>query len=139
MPFTVYVLKSQRDGRHYIGQTGNLKQRLRMHDLGLVESTRHRRPLVLIYREDFDNRKKARERERFLKRQKGGDVFKKIVGGDARGSPAAAGRQAHNLEVVGFPPSKFIQNGRRDPATAVANPTPATKHANQGGAYRPAL
>ena len=82
MPYHVYVLQSQRDGGYYIGQTGNLTQRLRMHELGLVESTRHRRPLLLTHREEFSTRTQAQARERFLKRQKGGDVFKRIIGSD---------------------------------------------------------
>ncbi|MBU1954263.1 GIY-YIG nuclease family protein, partial [Patescibacteria group bacterium] len=47
----VYVLKSELDGRLYIGQTNNVEKRLIYHNSGWVKSTRNRRPLKILYKE----------------------------------------------------------------------------------------
>ncbi len=41
----VYVLLSKRDGKLYLGFTTDLKQRLKEHNGGKVQSTKPRRPL----------------------------------------------------------------------------------------------
>ncbi len=45
----------------------SLRRRLREHQLGLVRSTAHRRPLVLVYYEWCRSVADARRRERYLK------------------------------------------------------------------------
>jgi len=47
----VYVLGSEKDREKYVGYTKNLKLRLELHNKGLVNSTKNRRPLILIYYE----------------------------------------------------------------------------------------
>ncbi|MFA6588530.1 MAG: GIY-YIG nuclease family protein [Patescibacteria group bacterium] len=79
MIYNIYVLKSLKDLRFYIGSTGDIKSRLKSHKEGLVRSTKNRRPLKLVYTETFKTRSEAIKREKFLKRQKGGDVFKRII------------------------------------------------------------
>lgn len=80
MVYTVYILSSKKDGKLYIGQTNDVKRRLQQHQAGLIPSTSYRRPFQLIYQEAFLTRREAMKRERFLKKQKGGDVFKRILG-----------------------------------------------------------
>jgi len=46
-----YVLLSRLDGRLYIGATGNLRERMKLHTARHVRSTAHRRPLTLVYYE----------------------------------------------------------------------------------------
>lgn len=65
--YYIYVLISLKDSRLYIGFTTNLKNRLIEHANGLVESTRARRPLKLVYYECFIDKEDAKTRERFLK------------------------------------------------------------------------
>jgi putative endonuclease len=62
----VYVLKSQKDNGLYIGFTNDLKARVNGHNSGLVESTKNRLPLELIYYEACLNRKDAFRREKYL-------------------------------------------------------------------------
>lgn len=50
--YYTYVLKSNKDGKFYTGYTKNLKLRLEQHDAGLVNSTKNRRPLKLVYLKD---------------------------------------------------------------------------------------
>jgi putative endonuclease len=63
----VYVLKSKVDGKNYVGYTKNLKLRFEQHNKGLVESTKNRKPLKLIYYEACLNQQDATHREKYLK------------------------------------------------------------------------
>ena len=67
MMYYVYILKSLKDKRLYIGYTSNLKLRHKEHCDGMVKSTANRRPLELIYYEAYKNEKDARNREKYLK------------------------------------------------------------------------
>ena len=71
-----YVLLSERDNRFYIGSTGDLRERLRQHHAGRVESTAYRRPVRLVYYEACLNAQDARRRERYLKSGRGGRYLK---------------------------------------------------------------
>lgn len=75
--FYVYVLKSTKDEKLYIGFTKDLKERIRFHNLGINRSTKYRRPLKLLYYEGYISEKDAREREKFLKSGRGHEVLYK--------------------------------------------------------------
>ena len=79
MKFTVYVLRSDKDGKLYIGQTTNLNIRLKRHFKGDVKSTCHRRPLKLVYHEEFDSRYDALKRERYFKSGPGKQFLKNKI------------------------------------------------------------
>ncbi|MEK7512794.1 MAG: GIY-YIG nuclease family protein [Patescibacteria group bacterium] len=64
--YAVYLLRAK-NGKLYIGCTGDLKKRLALHNNGKVASTRNLRPLKLIYSEFFVSKKDAFEREAKLK------------------------------------------------------------------------
>ena len=63
----VYVLRSCKNGRFYIGQTANLEDRLARHNEGRVPSTKGGRPWNLVHVEKHDNRNSALLREKELK------------------------------------------------------------------------
>ena len=65
--YYTYVLKSNKDGKFYTGYTKNLKLRFKLHNKGLVESTKNRRPLNLIYYEACLDQQDATKREKYLK------------------------------------------------------------------------
>lgn len=65
--FYVYVLKSKKDGKPYIGFSTNLKSRFEEHQKGKVRSTFYRRPLELVYYEAYKNEQIAKKREKQLK------------------------------------------------------------------------
>jgi putative endonuclease len=65
--FYTYVLLSKKDGKLYIGYTDNLKKRVGEHAKGLVEPTKTRRPLALVYYEACLNQEKALKREKYFK------------------------------------------------------------------------
>lgn len=64
---TVYILKSIKDKKLYVGYTTNLKERLKKHKYGEVKATKNRRPLELVYCEKWESRDTARRREKYLK------------------------------------------------------------------------
>lgn len=65
--YYTYVLKSLADNKFYTGYTNNIKLRFEQHQKGLVDSTKKRRPLVLIYFEASLNKEDALHREKYLK------------------------------------------------------------------------
>jgi len=67
MFYYVYILLSLKDRKFYTGYTKNLKLRFEQHNKGLVESTKNRRPIKLIYYEACLNQQDATRREKYLK------------------------------------------------------------------------
>ena len=69
--YYTYVLQSETDGKFYSGFTKDLKLRFERHCKGLVESTKDRRPLKLIYYEASLIKEDALKRERYFKTYNG--------------------------------------------------------------------
>ena len=65
--YFVYVLLSLKDGKKYTGYTKDLSSRFEAHQKGKVMSTKHRRPLKLIYFEGCLTQADALKREKYLK------------------------------------------------------------------------
>ncbi|MFH1012264.1 MAG: GIY-YIG nuclease family protein [Candidatus Peregrinibacteria bacterium] len=80
MKYWVYVLRSEKTGYRYIGQTNNLPKRLMEHRKGLTRSIRFQLPFALTYFECYKSRCEAMKRERFLKSGKGREWLQKTVG-----------------------------------------------------------
>jgi len=65
--YYTYVLQSEKDNKFYTGYTKNIELRFEQHNKGLVQSTKFRRPLKLIYYEACLNQQDATHREKYLK------------------------------------------------------------------------
>ena len=65
--FYVYILKSKKDGKLYIGYSENLKRRLLEHKQGKVFNTKYRLPIELVYYEAYKNEEDAKLREKSFK------------------------------------------------------------------------
>lgn len=65
--FYTYLIQSEKDGGFYIGCTSDVERRKNEHLNGLVDSTKDRRPVRMIYFEAYENESSAREREARLK------------------------------------------------------------------------
>lgn len=76
MKYTVYILKSEKNGKFYTGFTNDLNKRLERHNQGRVKSTKAGKPYKIIYTEQFNNREDAEKREFELKNKKGGGIYK---------------------------------------------------------------
>lgn len=77
--YSVYILKSLKDGGYYIGCTTDLTTRLHRHNAGKTMSLKNRRPLMLVYSEKYENQQEAYLRERQVKSYHGGEAFKKLI------------------------------------------------------------
>ena len=67
MAFWAYILKCA-DGRYYTGHTENLEVRIAQHQVGgYCEFTSRRRPVTLVWSQDFPSRIEALETERRIK------------------------------------------------------------------------
>ena len=65
--YYVYILRSQKDGKRYIGMSDNISRRIEEHNKGKVTSTRRRRPFLFEYYETYKTRIEARKREIYFK------------------------------------------------------------------------
>ncbi|MEE3427844.1 MAG: GIY-YIG nuclease family protein [Ruminococcus sp.] len=75
-----YIL-SCADNSLYCGWTNNLEKRLASHNNGTASKyTRTRRPVKLIYFEEFDTKKEAMSREYHIKRMTRKEKLKLIAG-----------------------------------------------------------
>lgn len=75
--FYVYILKSLKDNKLYIGSTNDLRRRVAEHAGGKVENTSRRLPVELVYYESYRNNADARYREKSFK--KSGSVYNGLV------------------------------------------------------------
>jgi putative endonuclease len=74
--FTVYTLKSLRNGKRYVGYTGKtVEERLKEHNSGCNRFTRQNSPFKLIYSEQYVEKSEAIKREKFLKSGKGRELL----------------------------------------------------------------
>lgn len=77
--FFVYIIESEKTGRHYIGSCGNIEARLKDHNSNQVRSTKNKGSYRLIHKEEFASRRDALKREKRIKSYKGGRSFKKLI------------------------------------------------------------
>jgi predicted GIY-YIG superfamily endonuclease len=87
-----HVPLSRRDGKWYIGATGDLQARLKSHGAGRVQSTAPRRLLRLVYDEACLGADDAYRRERYRKSGRGGRYLR------ARLASSLAEASANKLE-----------------------------------------
>ena len=70
MGFTGYILRSDKNGKYYVGQTEDLESRLKEHNNGEEKSTKPWRPWKLMYEKLFATRSEAVQWERMVKGRK---------------------------------------------------------------------
>ena len=66
--YYVYVLRSSKDGKKYIGISQNIKERLKQHNNGQNTSTKNRRPFKLEFYKLCDNKIEALKLEKRYKK-----------------------------------------------------------------------
>ena len=76
---TVYILKSIKTGKYYVGCTNNIGRRLVEHNSNKTRSLINRGPFELIYQENYNSLSEGRKRESEIKSYKGGNAFKKLI------------------------------------------------------------
>jgi putative endonuclease len=65
--FYIYIIRSQRSQRYYVGSTEDVEKRLKEHNAGKSTSTRGGRPWELIHTETFATRSDAMRQEQKIK------------------------------------------------------------------------
>lgn len=74
--FFVYIIRSEMDGRFYVGLTENVENRIIQHNKGMTFSTKGYRPWKLFFKEEYITRLEARSREKYLKSGVGKEYIK---------------------------------------------------------------
>lgn len=70
--YTIYVLRSFKNDKRYVGYTSkNVQIRLSEHNKGCNKWSRENRPFKLIYHGKFNTKSEAIKREKFLKSGQG--------------------------------------------------------------------
>jgi len=75
--FFVYVLRSEKTKRYYVGSTENLENRLEEHNSGETKSIRNGIPWQLIHTEQFETRGEAIKKEKQIKARGAGRYLNK--------------------------------------------------------------
>lgn len=84
MEYFDYIIRSKKDNSLYVGYTANVKERLKYHNSGRVDSTKSKLPWEIVYFEAHPTLDKALAREKYLKSSKAKklkDSFRKLNGG----------------------------------------------------------
>ena|SRR6478672_5853409 len=87
--FHVYVLRSSRTGRRYVGSCEDLDERVRRHNLGHSKATRHGIPWTLIQVKDFVVAPKLRRKSATISQV---EVAMNLINCDGSAVAAATGR-----------------------------------------------
>ena len=77
--FFVYAIKSTVRNYIYVGMTNDVERRITEHNKGENRSTKAYKPFSLIYKEAFEARIEAREKEKYLKSGIGKEFLKSTI------------------------------------------------------------
>jgi len=77
--YWIYILKSKRFKKSYVGYTDNIERRLSEHNAGRSKFTSSYKPWEIIHKEEFVGKSEAIKRERFLKSKAGRKFLKEVV------------------------------------------------------------
>jgi predicted GIY-YIG superfamily endonuclease len=69
--YYVYAIKSQIDGRVYVGFSNELEQRVKAHNAGQSNYTAKHKPWTLIFYAAFESERTAKSFEHYLKSHSG--------------------------------------------------------------------
>jgi len=78
--YCIYILRSLKTKKYYIGFTSNLERRLSEHERGKSGFDKVNAPFELVCLEKYKTKLEAYKRELKIKSYKGGNAFKKLIG-----------------------------------------------------------
>ena len=81
MDYVTYVLYSSKHDRYYIGQTNNLKLRLKQHSDGRNSWANRYKPWSVIYQNKHSARAEAMKEEKYFKSLKNKERIKQYIAG----------------------------------------------------------
>ncbi|MGH2568503.1 MAG: GIY-YIG nuclease family protein [Bacteroidota bacterium] len=74
-----YILRSEKTGAYYTGQTDDVEERVKKHNRGEERSTRSGRPWKLVFQKEFATRSEAMLWERSVKARKKRANIEKLI------------------------------------------------------------
>ncbi len=77
--YIVYILKSLNSERTYVGFTNDIERRLKEHNSGKSKYTSKFMSWKLVYKEEFNNKEEAVNKERYYKTAAGRRKLKRIL------------------------------------------------------------
>ncbi len=75
----VYILKSDLNGRFYVGSTTDIERRMAQHQRNQTPSTHRMKAYKLVFSQEYSTLQEAREIEKRLKKLKRKDYLQKII------------------------------------------------------------
>jgi len=75
----IYILKSSKNNRYYIGSTIDVNNRLQKHNKGLVYSTKNNRPYKIELIQEYETITKAKQIEYKIKKLKRREYIEKMI------------------------------------------------------------
>ena len=78
MPY-IYILKSEKNNRYYIGSTNDIERRLLEHNSGKTKSLKYILPMMLLFKKEFADINEARQMEIRLKKLKNRKIIERII------------------------------------------------------------
>ena len=79
--YYVYILKSVKNGRYYVGCTNDIERRLLEHNSGYSKGSRLNAPFELLFKEEYNSLTEARGREKSIKMKKSRKYIKSLING----------------------------------------------------------
>jgi putative endonuclease len=75
----VYILRSLKNDRFYIGSTNDIKRRIHEHQSGASSYTKRILPVEVVFTQEYPTLHEARSIERWLKKQKDSRFIQRII------------------------------------------------------------
>ncbi len=79
--FTVYIIRSKKNGKYYIGHTSDITRRLHEHNSGLTYSTKNHVPWEIVFTREFKTKSMAQHIELKIKKMKSRVFIEKLING----------------------------------------------------------
>lgn len=76
--YFIYIIRSSRDNKYYVGSTNNVVRRVEEHNKGLSKYTKNNKPWVLMYEEGYKTLSEARKREKQIKSWKKREAIERL-------------------------------------------------------------
>ncbi len=76
--YLVYIIKNP-ERKYYVGYTKNIKSRLERHNKNRSNFTKNKREWILVYKEQFLNKRDAIKRENYIKSQKSKKFIESLI------------------------------------------------------------
>ncbi len=85
MAYYVYIIQSELAGTYYVGSSQDPEKRLEKHNRPHKGFTARKQPWKLVYKEAFESKTEALQRETYLKKLKSRKFLDDLISGSSAG------------------------------------------------------